>query len=79
MSFRNPFVRISVDTERLIDEMLGFVTDPSPSRNSREIVRVLDDLHPESVEVLEAMLLDGTESREDIAAYVAAIFPTTTD
>jgi hypothetical protein len=38
------------------------------------VVKALDDIHPESVEVLEAMLLDGTEEREDVAAYVATVF-----
>jgi hypothetical protein len=54
--------------------MLAFVTDPHPSRNERPVVRALHDVHPDSVEVLEAMLLDGTEERADVAAYVAAVF-----
>jgi hypothetical protein len=37
-------------------------------------VKALDDIHPDSVDVLEAMLLDGTEEREDVAAYVATVF-----
>ena len=52
----------------------AFVTDPRPSRNERLVVKALDEMHPESVEVMEAMLLDGTEDREDIAAYVTAVF-----
>ena len=54
--------------------MLAFVTDPSPSRNERPVIQELNDLHPESVDVLESMLLDGTEAREDVAAYVRAVF-----
>lgn len=69
-----PLFRLTVDAERLVDEMFAFVTDPSPSRNDREVVKALDEIHPESVEVLEAMLLDGTEDREDVAAYVEAVF-----
>lgn len=66
--------RIQVDQEALTDEMLAFVTDPSPSRNERPVIQELNDLHPESVDVLESMLLDGTEAREDVAAYVWAVF-----
>lgn len=74
MPFDNPFIKVTIDTDRLVDEMLAFVTDPSPHRNSREIVRVLDQLQPQSIEVLEAMVLDGTDAREDVAAYVAELF-----
>jgi hypothetical protein len=70
----NPFVRFDVDLEMLTDAMWAFVTDPRPSRNERPVVKALDDIHPESVDVLESMLLDGTEEREDVAAYVAAVF-----
>ena len=66
----NPFIRFDVDLEALTDAMWEFVTDPRPSRNERPVVKALDDIHPESVEVLESMLLDGTEEREDVAAYV---------
>jgi hypothetical protein len=54
--------------------MWEFVTDPHPSRNARPVVQALNDVHPESVDVMESMLLDGTEEREDVAAYVAAVF-----
>jgi hypothetical protein len=70
----NPFIRFDVDLEALTDAMWAFVTDPRPSRNERPVVKALDDVHPESVEVLESMLLDGTEEREDVAAYVAVVF-----
>ena len=69
-----PIFRFDVDLEALTDAMLGFVTDPHPSRNQRPIVKALDDIHPESVEVMEAMLLDGTDDREDVAAYVGVVF-----
>jgi hypothetical protein len=68
------FLRFDVDLEALTDSMFGFITDPHPSRNERPVVKALDDVHPESVEVMESMLLDGTEEREDVAAYVAAVF-----
>jgi len=74
MSAPPPLFRLTVDAERLTDEMFAFVTDPSPARNARPVVQALDEIHPESVEVLEAMLLDGTEDRADVAAYVEAVF-----
>jgi hypothetical protein len=69
-----PFFRFDIDLDALTDAMWAFVTDPHPSRNERPVVKALDDLHPESVEVMEAMLLDGTEERADVAAYVATVF-----
>ena len=70
----NPFFRFDVDLEALTDAMFAFVIDPHPSRNERPVVKALDDMYPDSVEVLEAMLLDGTEEREDVAAYVVTVF-----
>ena len=69
-----PFFRFEVDLEALTDAMWAFVRDPHPSRNELPVVAALHDVHPESVEVMEAMLLDGTEERADVAAYVAAVF-----
>jgi hypothetical protein len=69
-----PFFRFEVDLDALTDAMWAFVTDPHPSRNERLVVQALHDVHPESVEVLEAMLLDGTEERGDVAAYVMTVF-----
>ncbi|MFN8590708.1 MAG: hypothetical protein U0031_04530 [Thermomicrobiales bacterium] len=70
----DPFFRFEVDLDQLTNAIWAFVTDPRPSRNERLVVKALDEMHPESVEVMEAMLLDGTEDREDIAAYVTAVF-----
>jgi hypothetical protein len=69
-----PFFRFDVDLEALTDAMWGFLTDPRPSRNERPVMQALHDVHPESVEVLESMLLDGTEERADVAAYVETVF-----
>ncbi|MGH2617727.1 MAG: hypothetical protein ACRDJC_21055 [Thermomicrobiales bacterium] len=69
-----PLFRLDVDLEALTDAMWAFVTDPRPSRNERPVVKALDDIHPDSVEVMEAMLLDGTEERSDVAAYVHTVF-----
>jgi hypothetical protein len=68
------FFRLQVDTEVLTDEMHAFVVDPSPRRNERPIVQELNDVAPEVVDVMESMVLDGTEARQDVAAYVDAVF-----
>jgi hypothetical protein len=69
-----PIIKLDVDLEGLTDAMWEFVTDPRPSRNERPVVKALHDVHPESVEVMEAMLIDGTEERGDVSDYVAAVF-----
>jgi len=74
MPGRTPAIRLDVDADRLVDEMYAFVTDPRPTRNQRPIVHALSEIHPESVDVMESMLIDGTEERGDVAAYVAAVF-----
>ncbi|MCC7023566.1 MAG: hypothetical protein IT338_12115 [Thermomicrobiales bacterium] len=68
------FFRFDIDQDALTEAMWEFVTDPHPSRNERPVVQALHDVHPESVDVMESMLLDGTEERADVAAYVAAVF-----
>lgn len=64
----------NVDLEALTDEAFAFVTDPRPSRNERAVVRELHDVNPEVVDVLESMLIDGTEDRQDVADYLTAVF-----
>jgi hypothetical protein len=71
-----PFFRFEIDLDALTDAMWAFVSDPRPTRNDLPVVEALHDIHPESVEVMEAMLLDGTEERADVAAYVNAVFGT---
>ena len=70
----NRFVRIQVDLEAMTDEAFAFVTDPTPARNDRAIVQELSDLNPDVVDVLECMVLDGTEARADVEAYLSAVF-----
>jgi hypothetical protein len=69
-----PFFRFDVDLDALTDAMWAFVSDPKPTRNDLPVVEELHDIHPESVEVMESMLLDGTEERADVAGYVNAVF-----
>src|SRR3954451_5157819 len=64
------FFRIQVDEAALTDELFGFVTDPAPVRNQRPVIAELHDFNPEMVDVLEHMVLDGVDRREDVQAYV---------
>jgi hypothetical protein len=68
------FFKWTVDLEALTDEAYAFVTDPRPSRNERAVVQELHDVNPEVVDVLESMLIDGTEDRQDVADYLTAVF-----
>jgi hypothetical protein len=68
------FFRLQVDLDELTDAMHEFVTEPTARRNDLPIVRELDDVNPDIVDVLECMVLDGTEARQDVADYVHAIF-----
>lgn len=68
------FFTLNVDLDDLTDAMFDFVTDPLPSRNDRPIVHELGDINHDLVEVLECMVLDGTEDRGDVAAFVDAVF-----
>jgi hypothetical protein len=68
----SPFFRLLVDEDGLTDALLAFVTDPRASRNDRPVIQDLHDLAPGMVPVLEAMVIDGVEQREDVAAYVHA-------
>jgi hypothetical protein len=68
----SPFFRLLVDEDGLTDALLGFVTDPSATRNDRPVIQDLHELAPGMVPVLEAMLIDGVEERQDVADYVHA-------
>jgi hypothetical protein len=66
--------RLQVDPEALTDAAYEFVIDPHPSRNERPLIQELHEVYPEMVDILECMVLDGTEERRDVAAYVHAVF-----
>jgi hypothetical protein len=68
----SPFFRLLIDEDGLTDALLDFVTDPNASRNDRPVIQDLHDLAPGMVPVLEAMVIDGVEDRQDVAAYVHA-------
>ena len=68
----SPFFRLLVDEDGLTDALLEFVTDPRASRNERPVIQDLHELAPGMVPVLEAMVIDGVEEREDVAHYVHA-------
>jgi hypothetical protein len=64
-------VRVEVDQATLTDELLAYVTDPSPARNERP---VLDEGREHNLGIalplLECMVVDGVDSREPIAELV---------
>lgn len=68
------FFTLNVDLDELTDAMYDFVIDSKPTRNDRPVVQELHDLNPDIVDVLECMVLDGTENRQDVAAYATALF-----
>lgn len=68
------FFKLQVDLDELTDAMYEFVTEPTARRNELPVVQELDDVNPEIVDVMECMVLDGTEARQDVADYVNAVF-----
>ena len=68
------FFRLVVDQDELTDAMYDFVTDPTPARNNRPVVQELGDINQDLVDVLEMMVIDGTEDRSDVAGFVDAVF-----
>ena len=72
------FFRIQVDTEALTDAAFAFVIDPHPSRNDRPVIHELNEFNPDIVDVLECMVLDGTDERDDVAAFIQAVFVSST-
>ncbi|MDQ3810999.1 MAG: hypothetical protein M3336_11970 [Chloroflexota bacterium] len=69
----SPVFRLLVDERGLTDALFEFVTDPRASRNDLPVVQDLHEIAPGMVPVLEAMVLDGVEARDDVAAYVHAV------
>lgn len=70
----NTFFRLQTSLDDLTDAMHAFVTDPHPSRNDRQIIQELGDLNHDLVDVLECMVIDGTEERGDVSAFVQSVF-----
>ena len=69
------FLRIvRVDEGTFTDALHEFVTDPSAARNQRDVILELNEMMPDVVDILESMVLDGTEDRQDIADLVTYIF-----
>jgi hypothetical protein len=69
----SPVFRLLVDEHGLTNALLDFATDPRASRNEMPVVQDLHEIAPGMVPVLEAMVLDGVDNREDVAAYVHAV------
>jgi hypothetical protein len=68
------FFRLQVDLDELTDAMFAFVTDPNPSRNDRPVIQELGDINHDLVDLLECMVLDGTDERQDVADFVESVF-----
>ncbi len=68
------FFRLQVNLDELTDAMYDFVTDPQPSRNDRPVVQELNDINHDLVDVLECMVLDGTDDRQDVEDFVYTVF-----
>lgn len=69
------FLRIvRVDETEFTDALHAFVTDPSAARNQRDVILELNEMMPDMVDILESMVLDGTEDRQDIADLVTFVF-----
>jgi hypothetical protein len=68
------FFRLQVDLDDLTDAMYAFVTDPQPSRNDRQVIQELNDINHDLVDMLECMVLDGTDDRRDVEDFVHTVF-----
>jgi len=68
-----PFFRVEVQADELIDSILGFVTEQDTARrNALPIARELQESATALIpfEMLETMVLDGVQARQDVADYV---------
>ncbi len=74
LPYMSRFFYIEVDELALTDALYAFVTDPKASRNELPVVQELHSFIPEMVSVLEHMILDGVEERQDVADYVNFVF-----
>ncbi len=68
------FFRLQVDLDDLTDAIYDFVIDPLPSRNERPVIQELNEINHDLVDVLDCMVLDGTEDRQDVADFVLTVF-----
>ena len=69
----SPVFRLLVDEDGLTDALYEFVTDPRASRNDLPVVQDLHEIAPGMVPVLEAMVIDGVDTRSDVSEYVRAV------
>ena len=67
------FFRLHVDEVALTDALFEFVIDPHASRNERPVISVLHEVAADMIPVLECMVIDGVEERQDVADYVHAV------
>jgi hypothetical protein len=64
-------VRVSVNKEALIDAYHAFLTDPRPARRAHHDLVLTEGGVPPVL--LDALLLEGEPSREDVAALVSGL------
>lgn len=62
--------RLQVDPAALTDALFEFITDPRPSRNDRPVIEELHDVVADMVPIVESMVIDGVDQRQDVADYV---------
>jgi hypothetical protein len=62
------------DLEGLTDVCFTYVTDPHPSRSAYPVIESLQDVAPQVVEVLEAMVLDGVDEQHEVEDYLNFVF-----
>ncbi len=65
--------KLSVDEEKLTDELFEFVRDPRSTRYQRDVVSALRRVAPGVIPVMELMILDGVEERHHVREYVSAV------
>ena len=47
---------------------------PTPAATTATIIQELGDINHDLVDLLECMVLDGTDDRQDVADFVEAVF-----
>ncbi len=67
---------VQFDEDALTDQLFEFVIDPHPSRNVRPVINEVHDMAPHMIPVLEMMVMEGVDNRDDVADFVHATLGT---
>ena len=73
MDQQRRFFHRQVDEEGITDALYEFVLEPTPARNEFPVIRELNEVAPEMVEVMESMVLDGVDERKHVADYIHSV------